>query len=356
MVVGRSTGGIGVHVGQLTEELRHLGHEVAIVTDPVTADRFGWSDALRWWPVGAGGLRWLPRTRRLFAGADVVHAHGLQAGALVSASLAVVRRRPRFVVSLHNAVLADGARARVAVAVERLVVGAADLVTGASSDLVAGATGLGARAAELAPVPSPRVARLLRQDVPSPQERSGLVSTLLPGQLPPFPLVLTISRIAPQKSLHVLVSAAGRLSTPVVWAVVGAGDPDLLAELERAAAGTGVRFIGARSDVDSWLRAATVLVLPSAWEARALVVQEAMAAGTPVVATDVGGLPDLLQDAGWLVPAGSAAALACAVDELLADADRRAELSRRGRSEARSWADGEATARRWVSWYTHCRA
>ncbi len=373
MVVGRSTGGIGMHVGQLTEELRRLGHEVTLVTDPGTADRFGWPDALRWWPVDGGarrrprplrwlgrirllgGMRLLGRMRRLFAGADVVHAHGLQAAALASASMAAIRRRrrPRFVMSLHNAVLPGGARATVAAAVERLVVRAADLVTGASSDLVARAAELGAGAAELAPVPSPRVVTLLGHGVPSPEERSALVATLLPGEVSELPLVLTISRIAPQKSLEVLVSAAGALQTPVVWAVLGDGDRDLLAELEQSAAGTGVRFLGARADVDSWLRAATVLVLPSAWEARALVVQEAMAAGTPVVATDVGGLPELVAQAGVLVPVASPAALAGAVDELLGDPERGAELSRRGRREARSWADGEGIARQWVSWYAH---
>ena len=382
MVVGRSTGGIGVHVGQLSEELRRLGHEVKVVTDPRTADRFGWADALRWWPASGGAVRWVPRMRRLLAGADVVHAHGLQAGALVtlslgplgplgplrplrslprSRSLSAARHRPRFVVSLHNAVPwhgacapsggAHGAGAKAGAAVALRVVRAADLVTGASSDLVARAQQLGARAAELAPVPSPRVVSLLTQDVPNPQERSALAVTLLGRDVLHLPLVVTISRIAPQKSLRVLVTAAGELQTPVVWAVIGDGDPALLADLEQTAAGTCVRFIGARTDIDSWLRAATVFVLPSAWEARALVVQEAMAAGTPVVATDVGGLPDLLAGAGALVPAASPAVLAAAVDGLLGDAERRAELSRRGRARARSWADGEGTARQWVSWY-----
>jgi len=389
MVVGRSTGGIGVHVGQLSEELRRLGHEVKVVTDPRTADRFGWADALRWWPAAGGAVRWwpaaggavrwVPRMRRLLAGADVVHAHGLQAGALVtlslgplgplrqlrslpwSRSLSAAGHRPRFVVSLHNAVPWHGARApcggahgagaKAGAAVALRVVRAADLVTGASSDLVARAEQLGARAAELAPVPSPRVVSLLTQDVPNPVERSALAVTLLGRDVLHLPLVVTISRIAPQKSLRVLVTAAGELQTPVVWAVIGDGDPALLADLEQTAAGTCVRFIGARTDIDSWLRAATVFVLPSAWEARALVVQEAMAAGTPVVATDVGGLPDLLAGAGALVPAASPAALAAAVDGLLGDAERRAELSRRGRARARSWADGEGTARQWVSWY-----
>jgi len=351
MVVGRSTGGTGRHVAHLSEELRRLGHEVVVVTARLTAERLALPDALLWWPLGGDALPWLPRMHRLLSGADVVHTHGLQAAALVATSLAAVRHRPRFVVSLHNAVLGDGARGWSGTAAEWWVVRAADLVTGASSDLVARAARLGARAAELAPVPSPRVTALLGRQVPSSDERSALVATLLPGEPANLPLVLTISRIASQKSLGVLVSAAGRLATPAVWAVIGDGDRDLLAGLERAAAGTGVRFLGARTDVDSWLRAATVFVLASVWEARPLVVQEAMAAGTPVVATDVGGLRDLVGDAGVLVPVASPAGLASAVDQLLGDPERLAELSRRGRAQARSWDDGEATARQWMSWY-----
>ncbi len=373
MVVGRSTGGIGTHVGQLTADLRRLGHDVVIVTDPLTAQRFGWDEALRWWPAGREGVRWLPRVRRLLAGADVVHAHGLRAGTLVACSLACSlvgrRSRPRSVLSLHNALHSSlsgsvpgavtvpgsvpvrGARARLATGVEGLVVRSADLVTGASSDLVDVAVALGARVVELAPVPSPRVPGLLDQPLPSEGDRAALAATLLPRADGSLPLVLTISRVAPQKSLDVLVAAAAALRTPVVWAVVGDGDRALLGRLEDAALGTGVAFVGPSADVASWLRAATILVLPSVWEARALVVQEAMAAGTPVVATDVGGLRDLVGAAGVLVPVARADALARAVEDLLGDPERRAGLSRRGREQARTWPDGEATAIRWVSWY-----
>jgi len=375
MVVGRSTGGIGTHVGQLTADLRRLGHDVVIVTDPLTAQRFGWDEALRWWPAGREGVRWLPRVRRLLAGADVVHAHGLRAGTLIACSLAYSlvgrRSRPRSVLSLHNALHSSldssfdsslpgsrhgamtlrGARARLASGVERLVVRSADLVTGASSDLVAVAVALGARAVELAPVPSPRVPGLLDQPLPSEGDRVVLAAALLPRADSSLPLVLTISRIAPQKSLDVLVAAAVALRTNVVWAVVGDGDRALLGRLEGAALGTGVAFVGPSEDVAGWLRAATIFVLPSVWEARALVVQEAMAAGTPVVATDVGGLHDLVGAAGVLVPVARADVLARAVEDLLGDPERRSELSRRGREQARTWPDGEATAVRWVSWY-----
>ena len=99
-------------------------------------------------------------------------------------------------------------------------------------------------------------------------------------------------------------------------------------------------------------RAADVFVLTSIWEARALVVQEAMAAGAPVVATDTGGLPDLVQGVGALVPVGDAAAVAAAVAHYLSDPAARHTASVAGRKRAASWDDGKATASRWREWYS----
>jgi glycosyltransferase involved in cell wall biosynthesis len=95
-----------------------------------------------------------------------------------------------------------------------------------------------------------------------------------------------------------------------------------------------------------------VFVLPSRWEARALVVQEAMAAGTPVVATDVGGLHDLVAGTGLLVIPGDPEAIAKATDRILADPGLREELAARGREVARGLPDGRDTASRWLAWYT----
>ena len=350
LVLGRSTGGIGTHVRQLAADLRRLGHEVEVVTDSGTAARFGWTGARSWWPITpAGALQWLPRTRGLASGADVVHAHGLQAAGLVALALAGLRCRPRFVVSLHNP-LPSVRGAGLARALVRRVIRSADLVTGASADLVALAAALGAARVELAPVPSPQVPLLLSQPVPSDEDRSREAGRLL-GDDAARAMVLTISRIAPQKALEDVVEAARRMRTPVSWVVLGDGDADLLRELEHRADGTAVRFLGARKEVGSWLRASAVFVLPSRWEARALVVQEAMAAGTPVVATDVGGLSDLVGDDGLLVPPGDPDRLAQAVDELLGQPALRADLARRARDRAKGWDDGESTARRWAAWY-----
>jgi glycosyltransferase involved in cell wall biosynthesis len=168
------------------------------------------------------------------------------------------------------------------------------------------------------------------------------------------PLVVTISRIAPQKNLPVLVAAASRLRRTCTWVVLGDGDPQLLAGLrdQASAPAAPVHFVGSRGEVDQWLRAAEVFVLPSAWEARALVVQEAMAAGTPVVATAVGGLPDLVAGTGLLVPPADPDALAGAVDSILDDPGLREALAAGGREVAASWPQGPDTASRWLTWYS----
>jgi len=360
---------MGAHVDALATALRAGGNEVELVTAGSTATAFGWPEAHTWWPVHAGpaaprGLLDWHRIMRLAGTVDVVHAHGHQAAVVAAVAVAQARPRPRLVVSLHNDLPPTGsstverARAR---GVRRLLgwsLRRAELVTGASADLVELAASLGARRTELALVPSPRVAGLLRSDPLGPLERDRLLAGAgVPSDLP---VVLTVSRIAPQKDLRTLVQAARLSRVPATWVVVGDGDERLRRELEQEADGIRprsadgsavVRFVGARADVPEWLRSADVFVLTSRWEARALVVQEAMAAGLPVVATRTGGLPELLEGAGCLVPVGDPTALASEVDALLADPAARQRRGALARTVAVSWPAVEDEARRWLGRY-----
>src|SRR6478609_1633951 len=354
MVLGRSAGGLGAHVDTLVDGLRGLGQDVEIVTADATAQTFAWPDAHRLWPVHGGvraprGLVDWHRIMRLAGTVDVVHAHGHQAAVVAAVAVARARPRPRLVVSLHNDLppVPGSAVARAAASAARRLVAwslhRADLVTGASADLVELADALGARRTELALVPSAARADLLAG--------AGLPTDR--------PVVLTVSRIAPQKDLPTLLAAARRSDAAATWVVVGDGDERLRARLQEEAdgirqgeeAGAKVRFVGARTDVSEWLRAADVFVLTSRWEARALVVQEAMAAGLPVVVTRTGGLPDLVGDAGSLVPVGDPAAVAAEVDRLLTDADARLREGDAGRARAAGWPTPDDETRRWVERY-----
>ena len=150
--------------------------------------------------------------------------------------------------------------------------------------------------------------------------------------------MLGAGRLAAQKGFGTLIAASARWQRrPVVPLVLIAGDGPLDAELRRQAgqAGVAVRFLGPRRDVPALLGAADVVAVPSAWEGQPLIVQEALRAGRPLVATRVGGIPGLTGDDGAvLVPPGDPAALAAAVTRILDDPEAAARLSAAARARA----------------------
>jgi glycosyltransferase involved in cell wall biosynthesis len=149
-----------------------------------------------------------------------------------------------------------------------------------------------------------------------------------PDPVPPgVPVLLAVCRLERQKGVDVAIRALAEL--PDAWLVV-LGEGPQRAELEQLA-GERVYMPGRVPDVAAWLRRADVLVHPVRWEGFGLAVLEAMLAGVPVVASNVSSLPELVGDAGVLVPPDDPHALAAAVKGIPAG------LGERGR--ARAWAE-----------------
>jgi glycosyltransferase involved in cell wall biosynthesis len=140
------------------------------------------------------------------------------------------------------------------------------------------------------------------------------------GIEPGTPTVLYAGRLDVTKGLDDLIEAMGRLDHAARLVVCGDGvDRSYVEHLHRSAGGLDVVWLSRRLDVSTLMAAADVVVLPSTVaETQGMVVTEAMACGTPAVATAVGGIPEILADfSDRLVPPGDPAALAAAISRLL---------------------------------------
>jgi glycosyltransferase involved in cell wall biosynthesis len=152
--------------------------------------------------------------------------------------------------------------------------------------------------------------------------------------------VLAVGRLRAPKDFLTLVRASARLPAGSARVLVVGDGPDR-DELEREIGRLGlegtIALLGERADVGELLAAADVFVLPSRSEGMPMSVLEAMAAGLPVVASDVGGVAELVADGatGLLVPAGEPAALARALARLLDDRALRERMGAAGRARAR---------------------
>lgn len=336
-VLGRSAGGIARHVARVVEGLGGR--------DGLRIDVAGPADLPV--PMGApvlevvipdGPVRGHPgavkRLRSIIVGGryDMVHAHGLRAG--IDASLAVRGRRG-----------GDGTAVPVLVSVHNLM--RPDILGGPRALVYRRAEGLAVRLSDRTFAPSVEIAEHLRATVPGAADKIEVLHLgvgAAPLGLPPAgevrrqlglggeeQLVVTTARLAPQKALDVMLEALARLPGNVVLAILG--DGPLEDELHSHAARLGVadraRFLGWQDEVAGYVAAADVFCLSSKWEAVALAVQEAVVLGTPVVATDVGGMGELITDrvSGRLVPSGDPSALASALADVLASPEEGARYA-----------------------------
>jgi glycosyltransferase involved in cell wall biosynthesis len=262
---------------------------------------------------GARAVASWPKARRLARDADVVYLNGTVTGRLLP-----VLHGPKLVLHVHD--LVD----RVPPHWRR-----ADAVLADSEAVAARLPGLGAEVV-YCPV------ELDPPEAPAPWPAGD------------GPVVGFIGRIEPRKGPLDLVLAApairaGRPDARIV--LIGddpyASDPDYLG---RVRAGAGVEHCGWVDDAPGVMRHLDVLVVPSREEPFGTVVAEAMAVGTPVVATRVGGIPEVLEDgvAGVLVPPDDPPALAAGVLQVL---ERHDEMAAAATVAARRF-DADAYARR----------
>ena len=364
LVLGTSTGGTARHVKMLAAGLAARGLPVTVF-GPAQTDRdfaFGAGTALVGFtaveiadrPRLLGDLRAIASLRRLIGVGPpgVVHAHGVRAGALAAIAIAFGRSRPALIVTVHNAPPAGRLTGAIYRVLELIVARNAGSVLCVSADLEDRMRAAGARRVGYALVPA---ARLSPAGGVSAETRAAIRAEF--GAAPGQAVVLAVGRLAAQKGFGLLLDAAARWGDiqPEPLLVI-AGSGPLAAGLESRAASRGltVRFAGQRADVPALLAAADVFVLPSVWEGQPLILQEALRAGVPIVATRVGGIPGLAgEEAAVLVPPGDAQDLADAVRAVLGDPALAARLRKAAAARARDLPDEDAAVAAVLAEYRH---
>jgi glycosyltransferase involved in cell wall biosynthesis len=308
--------------------------------------------------VAASAVR---AARKILAGGgfDVVHAHWVVPNGPIGRLAAGATP---LVVSMHGSDVAVSERSRAFGRVARWTFERAAAVTAPSRDLLSRARELGAREPlELVPYGADEVAV-------SPEAAPALRSRL--GVAADDVLVVGLGRLVPVKGFDYLVQALAEASSedPRLRLVLVGDGSERRALADRATSlrvADRVQLVGevAHDAVPTFLAAADVVAVPSIRfeglvDGLPNVALEAMAAGKPLVATRVGGLPELVQDGrnGVLVEERSATELASALLRLAGDADLRARLGAAARDEIRTERSWVTVACRFVEIYERAAA
>jgi glycosyltransferase involved in cell wall biosynthesis len=169
-------------------------------------------------------------------------------------------------------------------------------------------------------------------------------------------ILVCVGSVCQRKGQHVLVEAIGRMaarSKAPVCVLVGARPSPYLEGLERRVGALGleglVRIVPETEDPFLYYRAADLFVCPSFEESLPRVVLEAMAFALPIVATNVYGIPEMIDErSGWLVPPGDPDALAAAIEAVIDDPDAARQVGGRARERAENDFRIETMGQRYV--------
>lgn len=290
-----------------------------------------------------GGVRWVGRLARLVRSGDydVVHAHSPLPAVVARLAARTMKARPRLVSTEHNLWPRFAVPTRAA---NRATFGLDDLHLAVSNAVLDALPARLARSTEVlvqgVDLDAVRGARSARSEV-----RAEL------GAGPDDVVVGTVANLRASKAYPDLLQAARLVidaSPSVRFAAVGQGPLEAEVRRRHAELGLGDRFrlLGFRDDPWRVLAACDVFTLSSVHEGLPIALLEAMALGLPVVATAVGGIPEVVTDGveGVLVPPRRPELLAAALLDVAGDADRRAAMARASAVRSESFGLAPAVA------------
>ncbi len=345
-VVEAAATGVARHIFDLLDGLQARGHTIDVLYSPLRedalfrADRLARPDvrfaavAMRRAP-GVQDLRPLRKIRRFIRANgpyDILHGHSSKGGLM--ARLAAPGSGARVVYTPHAISTLDPTRAPL----PRLVYGLGERVLALATDALIAVSSQERTAIGRLGIPLRKVV-CIRNAVaplpPGPDRRGDL------GLAPDDVVIGFVGRCSRQKAIDVLVAAFAAVRRKVPAArllVIGDGPEKDSARRQAEAEGCAadIRWLGA-CDARAWYPSFDLLALPSRYEGLSYTLLEAAAAGLPIVASDVGGVRDVVADGltGRIVPPGNTEALADALALLTRDSALRARYAEAARTRRR---------------------
>ncbi len=355
VITSLGVGGAEKVVTSLADQLVNLGHEVIIVYLTGEALITPKQDSIQLVNLNISSARGLiagsKKLRKLIKDfkPDVVHSHLVHANILCRV-LRPTTTIPRLITSAHN----TNEEGRSRIIAYRLTDRFTDISTNVSEEAVQAFIDQHA-------VRSGRMLTLHNSISTIEFNYSDKNRTKVRDELDVVhtdQLIVSVGRLNEQKDYPNLLSAIKVLSKKhqnITLAI--AGDGPHLQALQKQTINLGinnkVRLLGIRTDIPSLMSAADVFVLSSAWEGFGLVVAEAMACERVVVATDCGGVREVVGDAGFLVPPRDSLKLANALEKALElDSKERLQLGKEARNRILEHYSLAAATEKWLHLYS----
>lgn len=355
MITGLGVGGAERQVVDLADRLVRLGHTIKIAyltgqaliqprSPNVELIGFQMKKTVSGFIRTYFGLRRLIQAYR----PDVVHSHMVHAN-ILARLVRLSCRIPRLVCTAHNT--NEGGKLRMLG--YRLTAPLADVSTNVSAEAVAAFEAQGA----VAPGTMLAMPNGIDTERFQPSDSARLEIRKREGIHEDEKILLAVGRLSEAKDYPNLFRAYAEVLLSSINArlwIVGDGElrKDLEVELARHGINEKVRFLGVQNNVEDWMNAADVFILSSAWEGLPLVIGEAMACEKVVVATDAGGVKEVLGSCGYLVPTRNSDALSAALKEALQlPPEAVKSLGLRARERVVSQYSLENIAKRWCAIY-----
>ncbi len=338
VVTSAGFGGAPLHVLQLMRYMRSLGHSVGLVSapeprlvreaeklgvevfpNPYFVRRFHLINDLRAFiPVYRAIKKFKP---------DIIHAHSSKAGIIARFWSAVLNVKP-IIFTAHGWVFTEGRKFWI-----RWLLAQIERIAAITTTKIICVSEHDRELAIKFKVASPEKLIVIHNGVDISLFQNIVKSQPRNNK----PVITFVGRLAPPKDLFFLIDVAERINNAVFWIV---GDGELREKVKRYISKKGlidrVVLFWERCDIPEILSQTDIFVLPSRWEGLPLAIIEAMMAGLPVVASNVGGISELIEDGvnGFLIPPRDAVRFTKALQILIEDETLRKKMGEAGREKA----------------------